>query len=77
VDDKQTRESKCPFTGAIRAHTNRDWWPNQLDLRVLHQHSKLSDPMDETFDYAKEFRSLDLNAVITDLHALMTASQDW
>ena len=56
---------KCPFTGA-RAHTNRDWWPNQLNLQVLHQHSTLSDPMDEAFDYAKEFKSLDLNAVIKD-----------
>jgi catalase-peroxidase len=70
-------ESKCPFTGATRAHTNRDWWPNQLDLQVLHQHSTLSNPMGEAFDYAKEFNSLDLNAVIKDLHALMTDSQDW
>jgi len=69
--------TKCPFSGATPAHTNRDWWPNQLDLQVLHQHSTLSDPMDEAFDYAKEFRSLDLNAVIKDLHALMTDSQDW
>jgi len=70
-------ESKCPFTGGTRAHTNRDWWPNQLDLQVLHHHSTLSNPMDEAFDYAKEFKSLDLNAVIKDLHALMTDSQDW
>jgi catalase-peroxidase len=82
-DDKRptteagTTESKCPFTGAPPAHANRDWWPNQLDLRVLHQHSALSDPMGEAFDYAKEFKSLDLNAVIKDLHALMTDSQDW
>ncbi len=82
-DDKRptteagTTESKCPFTGAPPAHANRDWWPNQLDLRVLHQHSTLSDPMGEAFDYAKEFNSLDLNAVIKDLHALMTDSQDW
>jgi len=72
-----TSESKCPVTGGSQAHTNRDWWPNQLDLRVLHQHSTLSDPMGEAFDYAKEFKSLDLNAVIKDLHALMTESQDW
>ena len=65
-------ESKCPFTGGARAHTNRDWWPNQLNLQVLHQHSSLSNPMGEAFDYAKEFNSLDLNAVIEDLHALMT-----
>src|SRR6266571_2403185 len=70
-------ESKCPFTGGTRAHTNRDWWPNQLDLHVLHQHSTLSNPMGEAFDYAKEFESLDLNAVIEDLHAMMTDSQDW
>ena len=69
--------TKCPFTGGNRAHANRDWWPNQLNLQVLHQHSTLSDPMGEAFDYAKEFKSLDLNAVIKDLHALMTDSQDW
>jgi len=70
-------ESKCPFTGGARPHANRDWWPNQLDIQVLHQNSTLSDPMDKGFDYAKEFKSLDLNAVIKDLHALMTDSQDW
>jgi catalase-peroxidase len=70
-------ESKCPFAGGSRAHTNRDWWPTQLDLSVLHQHSALSNPMGAAFDYAKEFNSLDLNAVIEDLHALMTDSQDW
>jgi catalase-peroxidase len=69
--------TKCPFSGGTRAHSNRDWWPNQLDVGVLHQHSKLSDPMGAAFDYAKEFKSLDLNAVIKDLHALMTESQDW
>ena len=70
-------ESKCPFTGGSHAHTNRDWWPNQLNLQLLHQDANLSNPMGEAFDYAKEFRSLDLNAVIKDLHALMTDSQDW
>ncbi len=69
-------ESKCPV-GKTPSPTNADWWPNQLNLRVLHQHSTLSDPMGEAFDYAKEFKSLDLNAVIKDLHALMTDSQDW
>jgi catalase-peroxidase len=70
--------TKCPFSGGERtSKSNRDWWPNQLDLSVLHQHSPLSDPMGEAFDYAKEFKSLDLNAVINDLHALMTDSQDW
>jgi len=70
-------ESKCPVTGGTRVHTNRDWWPNQLNLQLLHQHSTLSNPMSEAFDYAKEFKSLDLDAVIKDLHALMTDSQDW
>ncbi|HEY6995533.1 MAG TPA: hypothetical protein VH397_17640, partial [Xanthobacteraceae bacterium] len=63
MDDK----TKCPFTGGTHAFRNRDWWPDQLDLQVLHQHSTLSDPMGEAFDYAKEFESLDLNAVIKDL----------
>jgi catalase-peroxidase len=74
---KNTNESKCPFNHGASAPTNRDWWPNQVNLRVLHQHSPLSDPMGKEFDYAKEFKSLDLNAVIKDLHALMTDSQDW
>ena len=67
---------KCPVihSGARR---NRDWWPNQLSIEVLNQHSSKTDPMGESFDYAKEFKSLDLNAVIKDLHALMTESQDW
>jgi catalase-peroxidase len=69
-------ETKCPFAGTP-AHENRDWWPNQLDVQILHQHSDLSDPMGEEFDYAKEFKTLDLNAVIKDLHGLMTDSQDW
>src|SRR5579863_10498100 len=70
-------DGKCPFAGGPRAHTNRDWWPSQLNVHVLHQHSTLSNPMGEGFDYAKEFNSLDLDAVIKDLHALMTDSQDW
>ncbi|HTY56688.1 MAG TPA: catalase/peroxidase HPI [Candidatus Binataceae bacterium] len=69
-------ESKCPM-GAHRPYTNLDWWPNQVDLEPLHRNSTLSNPMDKDFDYAKEFKSLDLNAVIRDLHALMTDSQDW
>jgi catalase-peroxidase len=78
ANDKSTKpESKCPFNHGASAPTNRDWWPNQVSLKVLHQHSALSDPMGEEFDYAKEFKSLDLNAVIKDLHALMTDSQDW
>jgi len=76
-DNQNSLESKCPFTGVTRAQTNRHWWPNRLDLHVLHQHSTLSNPMGEAFDYAKEFKSLNLHAVIDDLHALMTDSQDW
>lgn len=69
--------TKCPFSGGGRAPSNRDWWPSQLDLSVLHQNSNLSDPMGGAFDYAKEFKSLDLNALIKDLTALMTDSQEW
>jgi len=74
---KSTSASKCPFNHGASSPTNRDWWPSQVNLKVLHQHSSLSDPMGEDFDYAKEFKSLDLDAVIKDLHALMTDSQDW
>jgi catalase-peroxidase len=76
-------ESKRPVTGGHHAHpagagtTNRDWWPNQLRLDILHQHSSKSNPMEEDFNYAKEFKSLDLAAVKKDLRALMTDSQDW
>ncbi|MCT7374167.1 catalase/peroxidase HPI [Chelativorans salis] len=68
---------KCPFTGGARGPRNRDWWPEQLDLDVLHRNSDLSDPMGEGFDYAEEFKNLNLDAVIADLHALMRGSQDW
>ncbi len=68
---------QCPFPHGARGHGNRDWWPNQLDLSGLHANSKLSDPMGEAFDYAQAFKTLDLDAVIRDLHALMTDSQDW
>jgi len=75
-------ESKCPMSGAHRptaagARTNASWWPNQLNLKILHQHAPASDPMGEDFDYASEFESLDLDAVVKDLHSLMTTSQDW
>ncbi len=76
-------EAKCPFSGDARPHavagapSNADWWPNQLNLKILHQHSPLSDPMGEGFDYTEAFKSLDLDAVVKDLHALMTDSQDW
>jgi catalase-peroxidase len=73
TDDKSA--GKCPVMHTAR--TNRDWWPNQLNLQVLHRNSALSNPMDATFDYAKEFKTLDLNAVIKDLRALMTDSQEW
>ena len=71
-------EAKCPFNHAAGGGTsNRDWWPNQLNLKILHQHSSLSDPMGENFNYAEAFKSLDLAAVKQDLLALMTDSQDW
>jgi catalase-peroxidase len=72
-------ESKCPFNHAAAGGgtTNRDWWPNQLNLKILRQHSSLSDPMDEGFNYTEAFKSLDFAAVKQDLHALMTDSQDW
>jgi catalase-peroxidase len=72
-----TTESKCPVNHGRRGTTNRDWWPNQLELDVLHAHSAKSDPMGASFDYAKEFKTLDLKAVKKDLAALMTDSQDW
>ena len=76
-------ESKCPFSGGMLQHTkaggkgNRDWWPDQLNLGILNQNSPLTNPMDEDFNYAEEFKSLDLDAVIKDLRALMTDSQEW
>ena len=76
-------EAQCPFSGGARRHavagtpTNADWWPNQLNLKILHQHSALSNPQDKAFNYAEAFRCLDLQAVIKDLRALMTDSQDW
>jgi catalase-peroxidase len=70
-------QTKCPFSGGNRARSNRDWWPDALDVSVLHRNSALSDPMGKAFDYGKEFKTLDLNAVIKDLTALMTESQEW
>jgi catalase-peroxidase len=70
-------EAKCPFNHGATAPTNRDWWPKQLNLKALHQQSPLSDPMGNDFNYTDEFKSLDLHAVIKDLHALMTDSQEW
>jgi len=78
MDKNLPNETKCPFKHtAAGAPTNAAWWPNQLNLRILNQNSPLSDPMGEEFNYAEEFKSLDLDAVIQDLHALMTDSQDW
>jgi catalase-peroxidase len=82
-NNNDNAESKCPFLNgelhqaAGGGTTNRDWWPNQLNLNILRQHSSLSDPMDDDFNYAEEFKSLDLEAVKKDLYALMTDSQDW
>ena len=73
MDDR----TKCPFSSGQHAHTNRDWWPDSLNIDALHRNSSLSDPMGKDFDYPKEFKSLDLNAVTQDLHALMTDSQEW
>jgi catalase-peroxidase len=76
-------EPKCPFSGNAPKPTttgfpgNAGWWPNQLNLKILHQQSSLSNPLDESFDYVEKFKSLDLDAVVADLHALMTDSQDW
>jgi catalase-peroxidase len=70
-------EAKCPFNHGASVPTNRDWWPKQVNVNVLHQHSPKSDPMGKEFDYAEEFKTLDLNAMIKDLHALMTDSQEW
>ncbi len=75
-------ESKCPVAHGARTRSaggpaNADWWPSQLNLKILHQHSPHSHPMGKEFNYAKEFQSLDLNAVVQDLHALMTDSQEW
>jgi catalase-peroxidase len=78
-----SEESKCPVTGrtskpiAGGGMSNRDWWPNQLSLKILHQHSHMSNPMGEAFNYAEEFKKLDLEALKKDLYALMTDSQDW
>jgi catalase-peroxidase len=77
------KEKRCPVTGAVsrtstrRGRTNRDWWPNQLNLHILHQHTKVSNPMDADFNYVEEFRKLDLQALKNDLYKLMTDSQDW
>lgn len=84
MSDQQTQnQGQCPFSSGARKQTvasgrgNADWWPNQLNLKVLNQHSPLTDPMGQAFNYAEEFKTLDLDAVVKDLTALMTDSQDW
>ncbi len=78
VPQETSTEPKCPVAhGARRRRANADWWPNQLDLKILHQHTPISNPMGKEFNYAQEFQSLDLNAVVKDLHAVMTESQQW
>lgn len=83
ADHNTQSEASCPFSGGARKHalagvaTNAAWWPEQLNLKILHQNSPLSDPMGLAFNYAEEFKTLDLHAVVKDLHALMTDSQDW
>jgi catalase-peroxidase len=72
---EMNEHSKRPVTG--RGRSIRDWWPNQLNLKILHQNSSLSNPMDEAFNYAEEFKKLDLEAIKEDLYALMADSQDW
>ncbi|HEX8893500.1 MAG TPA: catalase/peroxidase HPI, partial [Terriglobales bacterium] len=82
-EQNSSTESKCPVAHGDRQHTlagattNAEWWPNQVNVNILHQHSPLSDPMGKEFNYAEEFKKLDLKAVIKDLHALMTDSQEW
>src|SRR5260370_38745798 len=73
----ESRAGKGPFTGGTHGPRNRDWWPEHLDIGVLHTNAPAADPMGEAFDYAKEFESLDIDAVIKDLRALMTDSQEW
>src|SRR3978361_1326105 len=84
MENESNDISKCPFhNGSMKSNVggggtkNLDWWPNQLKLNILRQRSPLSDPMEDNFNYAEAFKSLDLDAVIKDLHALMTDSQDW
>jgi catalase-peroxidase len=83
ADHNTQSEGSCPFSGGARKHalagaaTNADWWPNQLNLKILHQNSPHADPMGGAFNYAEEFKTLDLHAVVKDLNELMTDSQDW
>jgi catalase-peroxidase len=82
-EQNSSTEAKCPFSNGVRqqavtgTRANAGWWPKKLNVKILHQHSALSDPMGDSFNYAEEFKTLDLDAVVKDLHALMTTSQDW
>ena len=81
--ESNTKEGECPFGYSeqkkikTKSYSNADWWPNQLNLKILHQNSKLSNPMQDGFNYAEEFKSIDLKSLKQDLYALMTDSQDW
>ena len=75
--DSESPVIPSPIPTAHRPMSNRDWWPNQLDLSLLHQHSPLSNPMDEGFDYKEEFKTLDLDALKQDIFKVMTTSQEW
>ncbi|HEY6456692.1 MAG TPA: catalase/peroxidase HPI [Steroidobacteraceae bacterium] len=77
VESSKTAQGECPYAGGTRGHTNREWWPRQLNVQILNQHAPQSNPMGPSFHYATQFKSLDLTAVIKDLHALMTDSQPW
>ena len=77
VSESESPAIPSPTPTATRPRTNRDWWPNQPDLSVLHQHSPLSNPMGEDFNYAEEFKTLDLDALKQDIDEVMTTSQDW
>ena len=80
MDGQDNSAGGCPFSGANASkgrRSNRDWWPNQLNLAILHQHQARQNPLGEDFSYAEAFKSLDLDAVKKDLIALMTDSQDW
>ena len=77
VSESENPVIPSPTPKRTRPRTNRDWWPDQLDLQVLHQHSPLSNPMGQTFNYAEEFKTLDLDALKQDIFEVMTTSQDW
>ena len=80
MSSTESSEGKCPFlhgNPTIKGTSNRDWWPNQLNLNILSQHSEKSDPMDKGFEYSEAFKTLDLEALKTDLFELMTTSQEW